>query len=126
VTNSLNFFADFVLILHLAYILFVVGGGLLLFKWREIAWVHIPAVLWAAVVECAGWICPLTPLENWLRLKGGGTGYQGDFLQHYLVPILYPDNLTREMQLVLGILVLTLNMLMYFYVFLKRRPYQKS
>jgi hypothetical protein len=115
--------ADFVLVIHLAYVLFVVLGGLWVVKRRKAAWLHVPAVLWAAVVEYAGWICPLTPIENWLRMKAGKTGYQGDFLERYLAPVLYPDNLTRETQLILGTLVVAINVLIYGYVFLKRTPH---
>ena len=120
--NSLNLFADSVLVLHFSYVLFVVAGWVFLFKWPKTAWIHIPAVGWAVLVECAGWICPLTPLENRFRIKGNGTGYQGDFLERYLMPVLYPEKLAREMQILIGIFVLVLNLSMYFYIFFKRTP----
>jgi hypothetical protein len=114
--------ADFVLVIHLAYVVFVVLGGVWVLKWWKAAWLHVPAVLWAAIVEYAGWICPLTPIENWFLMKAGEPGYQGDFLGRCLGPVLYPDNLTREMQLILGTLVVTVNVVIYGYVFLKRTP----
>ena len=70
---------------------------------------HLPVVAWAALIEFAGWVCPLTPLENWLRMRGGATGYHGGFVEHYIIPILYPGQLTRSVQIVLGGLVLLIN-----------------
>ena len=98
--------ADLVLILHLAFVAFVLCGGLFVLKRRWVAWLHLPAVAWGAVVEFTGWICPLTPLENWLREQGGETTYAGDFIARYLQPILYPDALTPDIQVMLGALVL--------------------
>jgi hypothetical protein len=112
--------ADAVVALHLAFILFVVGGGLLLRRWRRVAWVHLPAVVWAALVECQGWVCPLTPLESWLRMRGGEVGYDGQFVERYVLPVLYPAALTRELQIGLGILVLAVNGLVY-WVLIRRR-----
>ena len=97
--------ADLVLIVHLAFVVFVLCGGLLVLKWRWIARLHLPAVVWGAVVEFTGWICPLTPLENWLRVQGGEAGYEDDFTTRYLLPILYPVDLTRDIQLLLGTVV---------------------
>ena len=88
--------ADLVLIIHLAFVIFVLCGGLLVLRWRWIAWLHLPAVVWGAVVEFTGWICPLTPLENWLRAQGGETTYRSDFIAQYLLPVLYPEDLTRD------------------------------
>jgi hypothetical protein len=105
--------ADLVLIVHLAFVVFVLCGGLLVLKWRWIAWLHLPAALWGAVVEFTGWICPLTPLENWLREQGGETTYAGDFIARYLQPILYPDALTPDIQVMLGALVLVVNLAIY-------------
>ncbi len=101
--------ADAVLVLHLVFILFVVFGGMLLFVRRAWAWAHLPCVAWAVLVELAGWICPLTPLENWLRLRGGTQGYDIGFIENYLVPVLYPASLTRGHQMALGFLVLGIN-----------------
>jgi len=93
--------------------LFVVLGGLLVLRWWRIAWLHVPAFVWAAVIEFGGWICPLTPLENRLREKSGAGGYAGGFVERYLVPILYPGELTREIQVGLGIAVLLMNLAIY-------------
>ena len=105
--------ADSVLILHLSFVCFVLFGGLLILRWPRIAWWHLPAIAWGAVVEFSGWICPLTPLENWLRAQGRGQGYEGDFLEHYLLALLYPDGLTRATQIVLGLMVLAVNLTVY-------------
>jgi hypothetical protein len=105
--------ADLVLIVHLAFVVFVLCGGLLVLRWRWIAWLHMPAAVWGAVVEFTGWICPLTPLENWLRTKGGEAGYAGDFIARYLSAILYPDALTRDAQVIFGALVLVVNLAIY-------------
>src|SRR5262245_47138486 len=94
--------ADLVLIAHLAFVVLVLCGRLLVRKWRWIARLGLPAVVWGAVVEFTGWICPLTPLENWLRVQGGEAGYEDDFMTHYLLPILYPADLTRNIQMLLG------------------------
>jgi hypothetical protein len=105
--------ADLVVILHLGFVVFAVGGALLVLRWRRLVWVHVPAAIWAALIEFAGWICPLTPLEKWLRIEGGGSGYPGGFVGHYILPILYPRGLTREVQIVLGILVVVINLGIY-------------
>ena len=102
--------------------LFVVLGGLLVLRWRWVAYLHIPAALWGAAIELGGWICPLTPLENWLRRQGGSAGYSGDFIEHYLLPVLYPSALTRPIQLMLGFLVIAANLGIYAYVFRKGNP----
>jgi hypothetical protein len=113
--------ADLVLLLHLAFIVFVVLGGLLAFRWRWAPAVHVPAAAWGAAVELFGWICPLTPLENALRRKGGGIGYSADFIEHYLVPLIYPSELTRNVQLVLGAIVVAVNVLVYARLILRRQ-----
>ena len=105
--------ADFVVVLHLAFVVFVLLGGLLALKWPWIARLHLPAAAWGAIVEFSGWLCPLTPLENWLREQAGQQTYRTDFLDRYLLPILYPDGLTREMQFVLGSIVLLVNGTVY-------------
>ena len=105
--------ADLVLIVHLAFVVFVLCGGLLVLRWRWIAWLHMPAIAWGAFVEFSGWICPLTPLENWLRAQAGQTGYRSDFVAYHLLPVLYPDDLTRDVQLMLGTVVLAINISVY-------------
>jgi hypothetical protein len=105
--------ADATVALHLGFVLFVVCGGLLAFRWRWIPWVHLPAAVWGALIEFAGWICPLTYLEVDLRQRAGEAGYRGGFVEHYLLPVLYPGALTREVQVGLGIFVVVLNLAVY-------------
>jgi Protein of Unknown function (DUF2784) len=105
--------ADFVLLLHMAFVLFAALGGFLAFKWRRVAWFHIPAALWAALIEFVGWECPLTPLENWLRRKGGEAGYQTGFIERYLLPLIYPAPVSRTLHVVLGLLVFCVNLAIY-------------
>ncbi len=112
-----RFLADATVALHLGFVLFVVLGGLIVARWRWVAWMHLPAAAWAAWIEFAGWFCPLTPLENWLREQGGGTAYTSSFIEHYLLPILYPESLSRELQWVLGGTVLLINAVVYTVVF---------
>ena len=108
--------ADAVLVVHASFILFVVAGGLLVRWRRRVAWLHVPAVAWGALIELRGWICPLTPLEIWARSRAGETGFSGGFIEHYLLPVVYPGALTREVQIVLGALVLIVNALVYAWV----------
>ena len=105
--------ADAVLVVHLAFVLFVVLGGLLVIRRPKLAWLHLPAAAWGALIEFAGWICPLTPLEIALRERSGEAGYRGDFLQHYVVSLLYPEELTRGLQIGLGVLVVLINAAIY-------------
>ena len=107
--------ADTILVIHLLFILFVILGGLLTLKWRRAAWVHLPLLAWAVLIEFTGWICPLTPLENRLRISGGETGYSGSFIEHYLLPFIYPDEMTRGVQITLGTLLIFINICIYFY-----------
>jgi len=105
--------ADLVVLVHFGFVLFVILGGMLVLRWKRVAWVHLPAATWGAIVEFMGWICPLTPLEIWLRVMAGQSGYQTGFIAHYLLPVLYPQNLTRDTQIWLGVLVLCLNLAIY-------------
>ena len=105
--------ADFVLITHFAFVLFVVLGGFLVLRWPRLAWVHLPVALYGAIIEFLGFICPLTPLENSLRQRGGEAGYSGGFIDHYITATIYPSGLTRGIQLVLGVGVLVLNAVVY-------------
>jgi hypothetical protein len=105
--------ADVTVVLHLAFVLFVVAGGLLVVRRPRLAWVHLPAAVWGAFVEFAGWVCPLTPLENWLREQSGGPVYTSSFIERYLVPALYPSSLSREFQWALGGFVVLINAALY-------------
>ena len=105
--------ADALLTVHLLFILFVVLGGLLVLKNRRWAYLHVPAALWGAIIEFKGWICPLTPLENQLRTAGGRAGYAGGFIEHYLLPVVYPPGLTPQIQYLLGSLVIGINLVLY-------------
>jgi hypothetical protein len=111
-----------VILVHLGFVVFVLLGGFLVLKYRRVVWLHLPAVVWAAFLEFTGRICPLTPLENWLRLKSGAALYHTGFIEHYLLPLLYPDRLTREVQIVLGTLVLALNLGIYTWVWILSGP----
>jgi hypothetical protein len=104
---------DIVVITHMGFIVFAVFGGLLS-RWHiKIAWIHIPVLAWATVVEVSGWICPLTPLENHFRLLAGHEGYRGGFLEHYLIPVIYPAGLTRPIQLALALFLILFNLIIY-------------
>ena len=111
--------ADLVLVVHLGFVLFVALGGLLVLRWPRLAWIHLPAAAWGALIEFTGGICPLTPLENRLRVLAGEAGYAGGFVEHYVTAVLYPDGLTRGAQLGLGAAVLLVNSLIY-WVLLRR------
>ena len=105
--------ADLALLLHLAFILFAIAGGLIILRYPRWAWLHLPAVAWGGAVEFCGWFCPLTDLENYWRHLAGGSGYDRSFIDHYLTPLIYPDGLTRNVQILLGLFVLTINLLVY-------------
>jgi hypothetical protein len=113
--------ADAVVLLHAAFVLFVLAGGVLVLRWRWIAWVHLPAAAWGVLVEYAGWICPLTPLEDDLRRRAGEAAYSSDFIGRYVLPLLYPAALTRQTQLLLGSLALVVNVVVYWRVIRRRR-----
>jgi hypothetical protein len=112
--------ADLVLLVHLAFIAFVVLGGLLALRWRWAPWLHVPAAGWGAWIELSGGLCPLTPLENALRQAAGTEGYAGGFIEHYLLSVLYPAGLTQEFQVVLGGLVVLTNGVVYAWVWRRR------
>ncbi len=105
--------ADLVLVVHLLFIAFVVAGGFAAVRWPRLAWAHVPCFVWGALIEFAGWICPLTPLEVRLRIASGQAGYSGGFIERYLLPIIYPGALNREIQIWLGLSVLALNAVAY-------------
>jgi len=109
-TTIYRWLADALLAVHAAFVAFVVLGGLAVLRWPKLAWVHVPAAAWGALIEFRGWICPLTPLENAWRMRAGEVGYTGGFIEHYLLPALYPAGLTRPTQWVLGAGVLVANL----------------
>ncbi len=113
--------ADCILLLHLAFTFFTVLGGLLVLRRPSLLWVHLATVLWGVVIEWADWVCPLTPLENLLRGKGDEVGYTGDFIEHYVTLLLYPENLTIKLRYLLGLGLVAINLIIYGYIFLARR-----
>jgi hypothetical protein len=113
--------ADAILATHLAFVLFAVFGALLILRWPRLAWLHIPAVVWASFVEFNGTICPLTPLEVILRRQAGEAGYGGGFIEHYVVSLLYPEGLARDTQTMLGAIVVVINAAIYIVAFMRRR-----
>jgi len=113
--------ADLVVLIHFTFVLFVVFGALVALRWPRVLWLHLPAAAWGALIEFQGWICPLTPWENRLRTLGGQAGYAGGFIEHYILPLLYPAGLTRTVQLTLGAVVVVVNGLLYALVWLKWR-----
>lgn len=113
--------ADLVLLVHLAFILFVALGGIAVLRWPRLAWLHLPCVAWGVTVELAGWYCPLTPLENHFLRLAGREGYEGDFIQQYLLSTIYPEGLTREAQTVIGLGALIINAVLYGWLLRSRR-----
>lgn len=119
-----RFLADGVLLFHLVFILFVVLGSLLVWRFPRLAWLHLPAVMWAGLIEISGRVCPLTPLENHLRRLSGEAGYRGGFVEHYLLPFIYPHALSRELQFGLGIAVIVINVVAYTVIRRRRRLHE--
>jgi len=111
-----SFLTALVVLIHFGFVLFVVFGGFAVIKWRWLVWVHIPVVAWGALIEFTGWICPLTPLENWLRVRAGKDAYEVGFIDHYIFPLLYPDGLTRQLQYILGALAILINIIVYWWI----------
>jgi len=114
--------ADAVVVIHFGFVLLVVAGGFLVLRWPRAAWIQLPAAVWGALVEWSGWICPLTPLENWLRAHGGVAGYAGGFVERYFLPVLYPASLTRGVQILLGAAALAANLIAYARVLTRSNP----
>ena len=110
---SFRILADATVLLHLAFVAFVVAGGFLAVRWPRIAWLHVPAALWGAWAELTATVCPLTPLENGLRRRAGEAGYEGGFIEHYLIPILYPAGLTPAHQRWIGAFVVAVGVAAY-------------
>ena len=113
--------ADAVVIVHLGFIVFVMAGGVLAVFFPKIIWIHLPCVVWGIVVELAGYVCPLTPLENLFREMSGKGRYSGDFVMHYIEPLIYPEGLTREIQVVLAALVILVNTGTYGWLAFRKR-----
>ena len=118
--------ADVTVGLHLAFVTFVVLGGLLVLRWPKLAWVHLPVAFYGVLIEWVGWLCPLTPLENWLRGRAGGAGYTGGFVEHYILPLLYPGQLTDAVRLALGGVVVLVNVGVYWLVWTRSRRARSS
>ena len=121
-----NLLADLVVFVHFLFVLFSVLGALLVIRWRKIMWLDLPAACWAAAIEFSGKICPLTPLENWFRIRGGGAAYFGDFIGQYLLWLLYPSGLTREVQIILGVIVVGINIGVYTYLFARKKKCREN
>jgi len=115
------FLANLVLIVHLTFVLFVLFGALLVWKRRWIAWFHLPAAAWGITVEFSGWTCPLTLLENWLREQAGETEYHASFIAEYLLPILYPNDSTHDVQHTFGTIVVASIISVYGWLWLRSR-----
>lgn len=115
------FLADVIVVLHFLFVIFVVAGALLVLRWPKVAWVHLPSATWAALLEFFGWICPLTPLEIHLRRLSGRGVYETGFVEHYILPVLYPPALTVNTQAFLGLAVVVINGSIYFFVLRRRR-----
>ncbi len=109
--------ADTLVVVHLAFVTFVVFGGLLLVLWRRLIWVHLPAALWGAAIEFLGFICPLTPMENYFRRQAGLAEYHTGFVERYVLPLLYPERLTRSLQVSLGLAVVIINVGIYAWLY---------
>ena len=108
-----EFFANLTLIVHLIFILYVVFGGLIFFIFSKTIFIHPPALLWGIYIELTNSVCPLTYLENWFLYQGGLTTYSNDFINNYLFPIIYPEGLTAEIQIYLGVSLIVINILIY-------------
>jgi hypothetical protein len=118
--------ADLVVLLHFLFVLFVVLGGILVLRWPKLAYVHLPVALYGGLIEFVGWVCPLTPLEKRLRESAGLQGYEGGFVEHYILPVMYPAGLTRGVQLALGALVILINLAIYAVVVRQRSSRSSS
>ncbi len=113
--------ADLLLVAHLLFIVLVLVGGLLVLRWPRFAWAHLPIVVWGFLVELMGWVCPLTPLEQSLRRAAGDGAYRGSFIEHYLVPLIYPEGMTHSTRMLFAAIVATFNILIYTGLYLRHR-----
>ena len=121
-----RYLADAIVVVHLLFVIYTVFGGVLVLRWKNTVYLHIPALLWGVAVEANGWICPLTPLENQLRANAGQAGYTGSFVEHYLLPVLYPVNLTRFDQWSLAVALILVNVVIYVFVVRKYRKPERG
>ena len=119
--NTAALTADIIVLLHFSFILFVSTGGLLVLRWPRLAWLHLPCVAWGVVIEVSGGICPLTPLEISYRQAAGDPGYGGDFIDRYLLPVIYPASLSRSLQIGLALTLLLFNLTIYLYAWYRRK-----
>jgi len=119
-----HYAADLVVLIHFCFILFVILGGFLVIKWRRLIWLHLPAAVWGALIEFYGWVCPLTVLENKLRQASGGS-YSTGFIEHYIIPVIYPAGLTPDIQLLMGLAVVVINLFVYTQIVKKFRETRK-
>jgi len=108
-----HWLADLTVLVHGAFVAFVILGGFLAVRWRRLLWVHLPSAVWGVLIEFGGWTCPLTPLENALRERAGVAGYSGGFVEHYVLRALYPNGLTQHVRWTLGGLALAVNLCAY-------------
>ena len=113
--------ADITTIVHFAFIIFVIAGGVVVLRWRRVMWAHLPVVAYGILIEFLGWVCPLTPLEQSLRTMAGQTSYTGTFTEHYITPIIYPPGLSHSVQITLGLIVFAVNAAVYIWIFSHRR-----
>lgn len=109
-------FADLTAVIHLGFVVFIILGGLLILRWKRFAWFHIPAAIWGALIEFKGWYCPLTYLEIFFLQKAGAEGYRHGFVEHYILPVVYPAEMTRDLQIGLGLFVISVNIIIYGFV----------
>lgn len=116
-----QFLSDFVLLVHFAFIVFVLAGGFLLLRWPRLVWLHFLAIVWGVFTEVTGWICPLTPLENHFRVLAGGNAYHTGFIERYLLPLVYPAGLTPAIQMTLAAVVIVFNIVVYSWIVLERK-----
>jgi hypothetical protein len=119
--SAFGLLAGLLVAAHLAFAIFAAAGGVLVVRWRRLAWVHVPAVAWAVYIEVTGGICPLTPLENEWRQRADLDRYSGDFIAQYVFPALYPEGLTPAAQFAIGVLVLVVNVAVYAWLFVETR-----
>lgn len=118
--------AELVMATHFLFVVYVALGGLLVLRWRWTVWLHIPAVIWGAYIASSGGICPLTPLENWLRVQAGQAGYEGGFVQRYIMPILYPGEITVSQQMIETVVVVFANAVIYLLVLRRVRAERRA